>query len=209
MLKVGLTGGLACGKSTVAQWMKARGAHLLLADDLAHELMSLGRPVFDEVVQKFGREILKSDGSIDRDRLAQLAFGSGRVQELNAIVHPAVVAAQSQWFREIETKDPKAIAVSEAALIFEAGIQSLFDKIVVVTCPRDHKVARFARKIAPQGGPAEAEARKDAERRIAAQWPDEKKAQAADFVIDNSGTLENTKSQVERLMDRLLLLAAG
>ena len=209
MLKVGLTGGLACGKSTVAQWMQARGAHLLLADDLAHELMSPGRPVYDEVVQKFGREILKSDGSIDRDRLAQLAFGSGRVQELNAIVHPAVVAAQSQWFREIETKDPKAIAVSEAALIFEAGIQSLFDKIVVVTCPRDQKVARFARKIAPQGGPAEAEARKDAERRIAAQWPDEKKAAVADFVIDNSGAREDTKAQVERLMDKLLPLAAG
>lgn len=209
MLKVGLTGGLACGKSTVAQWMKARGAHLLVADDLAHELMSPGQPVYDEVVQHFGREILKPDESIDRERLAQLAFGSGRIQELNAIVHPAVVARQAHWFHEIEQQEPKGIAVVEAALIFEAGIQFQFDQIVEVTCGDEQKLERFTRRIAPQGEAAEVAARKDAGRRIAAQWPEKKKAEAADFVIDNSGTLAQTKVQVERLMDKLQQLASG
>lgn len=209
MLKVGLTGGLACGKSTVAQWMKARGARILQADDLAHELMAPGEPVFAEVVHKFGRGILKPDGAIDRDLLAQAAFGAGRIQELNAIVHPAVIKAQSEWFREVEANDPKAIAVAEAALIYEAGIQDQFDKIVVVTCSPEQKVERYIARVGPKWGPDQANPRLEAERRIAAQWPDEKKSAAADFVIDNSGTQQQTKAQVERLMDKLQQLASG
>ena len=208
MLKIGLTGGLACGKSTVGKWMQQSGAHLLLADDLAHELMSPGEPVYAEVVSHFGRDILKPDSTIDRERLASLAFGAGRVPELNSIVHPAVVAAQAHWFHEIEKKDPKAIAVVEAALIFEAGIQFQFDQIVVVTCPEKTRIERYVKKVAPQGGPAAEAARKDAAGRIAAQWPDARKAEAADYILDNSGTPELTNAQVERLMEKLRVLAA-
>src|SRR5262245_6048978 len=109
MIRVGLTGGLACGKTTVGKMMESQGAHLLQADLVAHELMSPGQPVYDEVVRLFGREIVKSDRTIDRAKLAEAAFGHGRVAELNAIVHPAVIARQNEWMATIADRDPNAI----------------------------------------------------------------------------------------------------
>jgi dephospho-CoA kinase len=209
MVRVGLTGGLACGKSTVGKMMQARGAHLLQADILAHELMSPGQPVHDEVVRLFGPEIVHSDGTIDRPKLAEMAFGHGRVQELNAIVHPAVIARQAEWLASIDAREPQSIAVVEAALILEAAVEKRFDKIVVVTCKRDQKIDRYVqRTVSPDAGPlAVISARKEAQRRIAAQIPDEEKIKAADFVIDNSGSLQNTERQVEKLMRSLSDLA--
>lgn len=123
MLRVGLTGGLGSGKSTVAALLRERGAQVIEADEVGRALMEPGQAVFDEIVQRFGSGVVRGDGKLDRARLAQLAFGrsgeGGRLDELNAIVHPAVIAAQQRWMEEIFARDPAAVAVVESALIFE------------------------------------------------------------------------------------------
>jgi len=121
MLKVGLTGGVACGKSTVAKMFADLGAQVADADSIAHELYRPGQEVYQELVKRFGQEIVKPDGEIDRAKLATAAFDGGRVEELNKIVHPAVIRQQDRWMRELAAKDPYAVAVVEAALIFEAA----------------------------------------------------------------------------------------
>lgn len=205
MLKLGLTGGIACGKSTVGAMLAARGAHVLLADEVAHQLMEPGQAVYDAVVRRFGRGILRPDGTIDRAKLAEAAFGSGRIQELNRLVHPAVLERQEQWMAEIGARDPRAIVVVEAALILEAGARAQFDKLVVVTCHAEQKAARFAERQKLDLSAA----RKEVERRAAAQWPDEKKAAAAGYVIDNSGSRAETERQVEALFAELKRLASA
>ena len=141
MLRVGLTGGIACGKSTVAKMFGELGAHVVDADALVHQLYRPGEEVYRELVRRFGQEIVKPGGEIDRARLAVLAFDGGRVEELNKIVHPAVVRRQEQWMREIAGKEPHAVVLVEAALIFEAGLRDRFDKIIVVTCNAEQKRA--------------------------------------------------------------------
>lgn len=210
MLRVGLTGGLACGKSTVARMMADRGAYVVEADKVAHELMSPGHLVYDEVVRLFGRKIVhEADGTIDRKKLAEIAFGSDRVQELNAVVHPAVIEHQQEWMEELAKRDPHAIAVWEAALILEADVGGRFDKLVVVTCNADQKIDRYVHRAMKAGaGPlAEISLRKEAQRRIAAQIPDEDKIKVADHIIDTSGPVSATEKQVEKLMKELEALA--
>ena len=119
MLRVGLTGSLGSGKSTVAAMLRELGAYVVEADELGRALMEPGQSVFSAIVEKFGREFLDSDGRLDRPRLAQLAFQEHRVGELNAIVHPATIEAQQRWMDEIFARDPAAVAVVESALIFE------------------------------------------------------------------------------------------
>jgi dephospho-CoA kinase len=208
-LRVGLTGGLACGKSTVGAMMVAHGAHLIQADTIAHELMRPGQPVYDEVVRHFGTEIVQSDGTIDRAKLAQLAFGSGRIQELNRIVHPAVIQYQQEWMAKLEQQYPGSIVVVEAALIFEAGVNNRFDKLVVVTCTPEQKIERYVGRVTQREDTDAAIARAEAERRLAAQLPDDEKVKAADFVIDNSGDLVATEAQVTALMQTLRAASAA
>src|ERR1700757_699773 len=124
MLKVGLTGGIAAGKSVVGEMFVALGAHLVQADRIAHSLMQPGEAVYNEVVRHFGREILNPDLSINRAKLAEAAFGSAeagnrasRIEELNRIVHPVVIRSQDAWMLEIGRQDPRAVAIVEAALI--------------------------------------------------------------------------------------------
>jgi dephospho-CoA kinase len=195
MLKVGLTGGVACGKSTVGTMFAQRGVALIDADRIAHDLMRPGQPVYEEVVRQFGKGMLAADGSIDRARLAQAAFEGGRVEELNRIVHPAVIRKQEAWMREAGEREPKAIVMVEAALLLEAGAGERFDKIVVVTCPLELKIARFAARHRM----AEPAAREDVTRRMRAQWPDEKKAAAADYVIENTGSMGELERKVEEV----------
>lgn len=210
MLKVGLTGGIAAGKSVVGEMFVALGARLVQADRIAHSLMQPGEAVYNEVVRHFGREILNRDGSVNREKLAEAAFGStssnsgpqvepSRIGELNRIVHPAVIRSQEAWMEEMGRQDPHAVAIVEAALLLEAGARKRFDRLVVVTCSEDQRVARFA---ARQKIELDA-ARKEVARRMAAQLPDEEKIKAADFVIDNSSSLEQTREQVRQVWEKL------
>ena len=177
-----------------------RGVHVLHADKLAHELMQPGTPVYQQVVNHFGRGIVQPDGTIDRRKLAALAFEPGRIQELNRLVHPAVVKEQETWMDDMAKRDPRGIAMVEAALIVEAGVQKRFDKLVVVTSTPELKIERFAAR-SPE---ADKEmARREAGRRIAAQLPDADKVKVADYVIDNSGPLDATERQVERVFTEL------
>ncbi len=205
MLKVGLTGGIASGKSVVGEMFVKLGAHVIRADSIAHQLMQPGQAVYEEVVRRFGREILNSDGSVHRARLASVAFGAPdgkappRVKELNAIVHPAVVKREDEWMEGVGRGDPHAIAMVEAALILEAGVADRFDRLIVVTCRPEQRVQRFAARLRI----AEEAARAEVTRRMAAQIPDEEKIKAADFVIDNSESLDASEEQVLRVFASL------
>jgi dephospho-CoA kinase len=203
VLRVGLTGGVSCGKTTVAQMLAQHGAHVVLADELAHQLMRPGKPVYYEVVRHFGPDIVGIDGAIDRKKLAEAAFGSGRVKELNQIVHPAVIAHQDAWMKEMAAKDPDGITVVEAALMLEAGVGKRFDKLVVVTCTLPQKIERFARRHNLDLAAAE----REVTRRMAAQLPDEEKIRVADYVIDNSGPLADLEQKVDSLMRELRQVA--
>jgi len=204
LLKLGLTGGIASGKSAVGKMFVQRGAQLIQSDAVAHGLMEPGKPVYEEVVRHFGREILNPDGTVNRSRLAEIAFGSPgvapRVKELNEIVHPATIDYENQWLEEIGRRDPNAVAIIEAALILEAGAAGRFDRLIVVTCRPEQRIQRFARRLAI----SEDAARAEVTRRMAAQMPDEEKVKAADFVIDNSGSLDATEEQVQRVFALLL-----
>ncbi len=217
MLKVGLTGGIASGKSTVGEMLAGLGAHVAQADRIAHQLMRPGEAVYNEVVRHFGRAILNPDGSVNRSALAKLVFDpepslsveqnnqvSGdaipsRVAELNRIVHPAVLRAQEEWMEAVGRANPAAIAIVEAALIIEAGAVKQFDRLIVVTCSDEQRVARFAarQKIGLEV------ARQEVARRLAAQMPESEKAKIANFVIDNSGSLEQTRQQAKEIWAKL------
>ncbi len=200
LLKVGLTGGIASGKSVVSEMFAALGAHVIQADAVAHRLMQPGEAVYQEVVRRFGTGILNPDGTVNRPQLAEAAFGNPpRVEELNRIVHPAVVAEQDRWMEEVGRQDPHAVTMVEAALILEAGAASRFDCLVVVTCQPEQRVERWARRVHMD----QETARSEVTRRMAAQWPDAEKVKAADYVIDNSGSLDQTQRQVGEVFAQL------
>jgi len=181
------------------------GAHLVQADVIAHRLMQPGEAVYAEVVRHFGGGILNPDGTVNRTRLAEAAFGSSgadrasRVAELNRIVHPAVIRSQEEWMEGVGRRDRTAIAIVEAALILEAGAGRRFDRLVVVTCRPEQRIQRWAQRHKVDEGTA----RQEVTRRMAAQLPDEEKIKAADYVIDNSGSLDETEAQVRQIYERL------
>jgi dephospho-CoA kinase len=217
MLRVGLTGGLGSGKSTVAAFLREFGAQVIEADALGRLMMEPGQQVYKQIVSVFGPEVVSPDGRLNRSRLAELAFQEGRLNELNAIVHPATIAAQQRWMEQVFARDPSAIAVVESALIFEVVRDALargekdtvladwrqrIDRMVVVTAPDETKIARYAsRTSAP--GPAREAAQADARRRLAHQIPDAQKAALADYVIDNSGDKAALYTQVSSLWQQL------
>jgi len=217
MLRVGLTGGLGSGKSTVAGYLRELGAEVIEADELGRALMEPGQDVFSEIVRVFGPEIVSPDGRLNRARLAELAFHGGRLNELNAIVHPAVIAAQRRWMDSVFRRDPNAVAVIESALIFEverdarargeeetvlADWRKRIDRVVVVTAPDELKIARYADRICPSGQGREA-VEADARRRLAHQIPDAEKAAQADYVLKNTGELAALRTQVVDLWGHL------
>jgi dephospho-CoA kinase len=218
LLKVGLTGGIASGKSVVGEMFVSLGAHLVQADRIAHQLMHPGEPVYNEVVRHFGRAILNPDCSVNRGKLAELAFGTGksngqvgsgvaggssevpsRIEELNRIVHPGVIRAQEQWMEEVGRGDPRAVAIVEAALIIEAGAATHFNHLIVVTTNDEQRVARFASRQKLDLDSA----RKEVARRMAAQLAESEKVKMADFVIDNAGSLGHTRDQVQGIWAKL------
>lgn len=217
MLRVGLTGGLGSGKSTVAALLREQGAHVIEADALGRGMMQPGQPVYAAIVDHFGADVLLPDGALNRARLAEMAFRGGRLDELNAIVHPAVIAAQQRWMDEVFARDPAAVAVIESALIFEvvrdarargekesvlADWRRRIDRIVLVTAPDEIKIARYVARIAPEGA-ARAAAEADARVRLAHQLPDAEKRAQSDYVLDNEGDPEALRTQVEALWERL------
>lgn len=217
MLRVGLTGGLGSGKSTVAGFLREFGAQVIEADTLGRKMMEPGHAVYAEIVRVFGPQVVNPDGRLNRPLLAELAFQGGRLNELNAIVHPATIAAQQSWMEEVFARDPGAIAVVESALIFEvvrdarargetgtplADWRKRIDRVVVVTAPDEIKIARYAARISPPG-PAREAAKADALRRLAHQIPDAAKAALSDYVIDNSGDKSTLYVQVTRLWKSL------
>ena len=200
LLKVGLTGGIASGKSVVSEMFAALGVHVTQADTIAHCLMQPGEAVYQEVVRRFGSGILNPDGTVNRPRLAEAAFGApSRVEELNQIVHPAVVQKQDDWMEDVGRQDPHAIAMVEAALILEAGAKDRFDRLIVVTCQPEQRVERWARRVHVDLETA----RQEVHRRMAAQWPDAEKVKAADYVIDNSGSLDESQRQVREIFKQM------
>ena len=217
MLRVGLTGGLGSGKSTVASILRELGAVIIESDELGRQLMEPGQPVFDEIVRVFGDEIVSPDGKLNRARLAEIAFRGGRLDELNAIVHPAVVDLQVKWLNEVFERDPAAVAVIVSALIFEAERDARgrgeresiladwrrrIDRIIVVTAPDELKVQRFVDRLgASDSGRGAAEA--DARYRLAHQISDAVKAARADYLIENVGDKDALRVQVEELWERL------
>jgi dephospho-CoA kinase len=220
MLRVGLTGGLASGKSTVAGYLRELGAEVIEADELGRALMESGQLVYAEILRVFGPEVVGSDGRLDRAKLASLAFQDGRgnrIAELNAIVHPAVIAAQQRWMDEVFARDPAAVAVVESALIFEverdarargekdsilSSWRRRFDHVILVTTPDEVKIARYADKICASGLGREA-AEAEARRRMAHQIPDAEKATRADYVLQNTGDKSFLLAQTVDLWQRL------
>lgn len=224
MLRVGLTGGLASGKSTVAALFAARGVHSLSADAIGRELMQPNQPVTAAILHHF-RSIPDApalelpNGQLDRAALARYVFTTGRIDELNRIVHPPVIAEQERRMDEIFFRDPHAIVMVESALIFEAaragtapGLPQRFNQLVLVTVPNTIKIARYIdraeKERASQGHsllPADRAAiEEDARRRIAAQILDSVKAPLCHHVIDNSGTLAQTETAVDRIFQTWL-----
>jgi len=212
MLRAGLTGSLGSGKTTVAAVFRECGLHVLEADAIAREMMQPGQEVFRGIVNHFGPAVVRPDGSLDRPRLAALAFSEGRLNELNQIVHPPVIAEQERRMSEVFAGDPAAVVVIESALIFEAEAwgtvpdwRKRFDRIVLVTAPDDLKIQRFLARILPASATAEerAAAERDARQRLAAQLPDSVKVPHSDFIIDNSGSLHATRSEARRIAESL------
>jgi dephospho-CoA kinase len=209
MLRVGLTGGLGSGKSTVAGMFAELGAAVISADQLGRQLMQPGEPVYAAIVKTFGSGVVRSDGSLDRKKLAELAFQHNQADALNHIVHPAVVAAEEEWMRGVFAAEPRRVAIVESALIFEVekwgtapGWVQRFDKLILVTVPDEVKIARFVARMGAHDG-----AQVDARARIAAQIPDTEKARRCDYVIDNTGSLEATRALVETIYEELVAAA--
>jgi len=191
MKRLGLTGGIASGKTTVAAILRELGFPVLDADRLAHRVINLGSPAYREVLKQFGSEILAPDGQVDRSKLGAIVFADrAKLDKLNAIVHPRVEKAIVEQFDMWEAEKRYAVAFVEAALIVEAGIHKKLDGLVVAWCTPVQQLARLQSR-----GLTEAEARK----RIASQMPIEEKLRYATERIDCSGSLENTRAQVEAL----------
>jgi dephospho-CoA kinase len=204
MLRVGLTGGIACGKSTVAAMMSMVGCHVLEADNLAHDLIEPGQPAYDEVVREFGTGILAADKRVDRAALARIVFADGaRLLALNHIVHPRVLEVTDKEFERLAVADPSGVAVLAAALLIEAGYDAHLDRLVVVWCRPEQQIVRLTDHASGRGM-----TRAEAEQRIAAQMPLDRKKAMADDLIDASGTLDSTRRQVTALVARLKRLAA-
>ena len=213
MLRVGLTGGLGRGKSTAARLFATLGAQVLQSDAIGRELMEPGQAVYTRIATHFGPDVVLADGRLDRGALARIAFADGRVEELNAIVHPAVIAREAELSEEIRGRDSHAVVMVESALIFEtkyggshgtlgAGWQDRFDRIILVTASEEMKIARFvARSAAGEALSDERHAGLEAEarRRIAQQIPDEQKSALSDYVLTNGGALTELEWQVDLL----------
>jgi dephospho-CoA kinase len=190
-LKIGLTGGIACGKSTVASMLVRRGANLIDADLLAREAVLPGTPALKQIAERFGASVIREDGTLDRKALGQIVFRDEAARkDLEAITHPPIRAMLRERMEAFEREMPDKPVVADIPLLFESKLQHLFDETLLVYIPAELQKRRLMER---DGLTAE-----QAELRIAAQMPIEEKRKLADTVIDNSGSLEETERQVDR-----------
>jgi len=200
MLRIGLTGGIASGKSTVASMLRDREVPILDADAIGHELLEPGQDAYKEIIRDFGEGVLAPGGTVDRKKLGAMVFADPAKRErLNQIMHPRIQAIVAEWFRRLDRPGGPHFAVEDAALIIEAGAKKNFDRVVVCWCKGEQQIERLAER---------GMSRADAERRIASQMPMDEKRKLADEVIDCSGTIEETERQVDALVAKLEKLAA-
>ena len=195
MLRVGLTGGIATGKSTVDRMLRDRDYMVFDADAIGHELLEPGQPTYDAVLRKFGEGILAAGGAIDRGKLGAIVFADPAKRAiLNGILHPRIREISEDWFKRLDDPSGPTIAFEDAALILEAGLRTYFDRVVVCWCRPEQQLERLEeRGLSPE----------EAQRRIAAQMPIDEKRRLADEVIDCSGSIEETERQVEALLAKL------
>ena len=196
ILKVGLTGGLATGKTHVAAVLAELGCHVLSADALGHEVLLPGAEAYNDVVREFGERILGPDERIDRKSLAAEVFDRpDRLRTLNSLVHPHVIRREEQWLARLAAEQPGSIAVIEAAILIETGSFRRFDRIILTVCPPEVQIERYMAR----SGESEAQAGA----RLARQMPLEAKRQYADYVIDTSGSREETGRQTRQVFAKL------
>jgi dephospho-CoA kinase len=201
MLRVGLTGGIASGKSTVASLLRDMDCPVLDADPLGHELLEQGQAAYDEVVREFGKEVLDSYGNVDRGKLGAIVFADAQKRaRLNQILHPRILDVVRKWFAALDQPGGPDLAIVEAALILEAGYHKELDKMMVCWCRPEQQIERLKER----GLTAE-----QAQVRIAAQMPMEEKRRLADEAIDCSGSIEETERQVAETVKRLLQSATS
>ena len=203
MLRVGLTGGIATGKSTAGQMFVELGCHLIDSDRITHQLFEPGQSVHEAVVEEFGKRIVLPDGTIDRKVLGKIVFKEDPEArlKLNRLVHPAVIQRQQEWLNEMQQKDPDGVAIVDAALMIEVGTYKNYDKVIVVTCSPEIQKRRLLERSALKEDEVDA--------RIRSQMPMSEKVKCADFVIDNSGDLADTRRQVTEINARLRESAAN
>jgi len=200
MLRVGLTGGIASGKSTVAAMLREQDCLVLDADTLGHELLEQGQDAFNEVVREYGKEVLDNYGNVNRSKLGQIIFADPQKRaRLNQILHPRILEVLRRWFAALAQEGGPEFAVVEAALIMEAGYNKELDQVIVCWCPAQQQLQRLVER----GLTAE-----QAQLRIAAQMPMEEKRRFGDETIDCSGSLAETERQVIEVVKRLLRQAA-
>jgi dephospho-CoA kinase len=196
MLNVGLTGGIACGKSTVARMLAEHGALLIDFDEIAHAVEEPDGPVWREIVRHFGREFLRTDRTIDRRKLGAVVFADREKRELlNSLVHPAVIAEWQRRREEIRKRRPDAIVLSDIPLLIEAGMKPMVDLVILVHLPPEEQIVRLMAR--------DAYSREEALRRIASQMPIDDKLSVADIVIRNEGPPEQTRMQIGDLWEEL------
>jgi len=189
--KIALTGGIATGKTYVADRLRAAGVPIVDADVLAREVVALGTPALAAVRQRFGPDVIRRDGTMDRIRVGQIIFKDKRArQDLEAIIHPAVQKAVDKYFAALPRKTP--FAVADIPLLYETGREGQYSSVIVVACPRPMQLQRVMERNQLS--------KEDAERRLAAQWPIEKKVETATHVIRTHGTFAETNAQVDALI---------
>ena len=200
MLRVGLTGSIAVGKSFVTSVLAESGCHVLDADALARKVVEPGTRGLRALTEAFGEEVLRGDGTLDREKLGRVVFADEEKRRLlNSILHPLIIEAQDEQLQRWETSDPAGVAVVDAALMIESGGYSRFDKLIVVHCRPDVQLERLMKRNGLS--------REDAERRIAAQMPQEEKLRYADFAIDTTGGFEETRRRTLEVYAALRELA--
>jgi dephospho-CoA kinase len=202
VIKVGLTGGYASGKTFVAREFERLGCHLIYADELGHRVLQSDGEAYPQVVEVFGTEILDEAGEIDRKKLARLVFPSIELlARLTAIVHPAVFKLEERLLKEYEAADPGGIAVVEAAILVETGRYKFFDRLVVVVCDRETQIARAMKR--------DHLTREEVLARLEKQLPAEERLKHADYVVDTGGMKSDTASRVEAVYRSLQELAVN